>query len=98
MSKKNQNVFKQIADSLQRIGDNLEEAVTVLYVLGTELATLHDELKEFMDKTSAVFSKPLTVSFEGEASKVTVEKPTVEVEAPKIPALTFEQLRKKVPK
>jgi len=50
MSKKNQNVFKQIADSLQRIGDNLEEAVTVLYVLGTELVTLHDELKEFMEK------------------------------------------------
>jgi ribosome maturation factor RimP len=50
MSKKNQNVFKQIADSLQRIGDNLEEAVTVLYVVGTELATLHDELKAFIEK------------------------------------------------
>jgi ribosome maturation factor RimP len=50
MSKKNQNVFKQIADSLQRIGDNLEEAVTVLYVVGTELAMLHDEVKVFMEK------------------------------------------------
>jgi len=50
MSKKKQSVFGQIADSLQRIGDNLEEAVTVLYVVGTELATLHDELKVWMEK------------------------------------------------
>jgi uncharacterized protein Yka (UPF0111/DUF47 family) len=66
MSKKNQNVFKQIADSLQKIADNLDDAVTVLYVLGTEMTTLHDEVKVFLEKTSDVVSKPITATVDVE--------------------------------
>ena len=76
MSKKNQNVFKQISESLQKIADNLDDAVTVLYVLGTEAAEMHDELKAFLEKTSDILSHPImaTVDVEKLAEALTKKR------------------------
>jgi len=90
MSKKNQNVFKQIADSLQRIGDNLEEAVTVLYVLGTEIASLHDELKAFMEK-------PLNTTLKVEEVAKVTESVTKLLESKKPKPLKAESPREVFP-
>jgi len=67
VSKKNQNVLRESAEALNRIADNLGDAVTMLYVIGTELVKLDDELSGFIEKANAVMSKPVTAIVDVEA-------------------------------
>ena len=67
MSKKNQNIFRESAEALKRIADNLEDAVSMLYIISAEFVKLDDELSSFIEKANTVVSKPITAIVDVEA-------------------------------
>lgn len=88
MSKKDQNVFERLQETLATVIEQLSNANDALYVMATTAIDLNDKLDALTSKLDAAL---------GIATKVT-EKSTEIQQAPKIPLpkFSFEKLRQEI--
>jgi len=86
MSKKNQSVFNQIAESLNKVAEELETTNSLLIGLGNLGLDLYDAISEVSKQLQALPEKKLSVTVDLEAVKQALSA-TTEAEKPKLPTI-----------
>jgi hypothetical protein len=66
LSKKNKNVFENVADKLDSVLEELETANSILYALGSELFDVGDKIDTLSAEVEALRSNPLKVEVDYE--------------------------------
>jgi len=88
MSKKKQDVFEQLQESLKAVYDQLSDANAALYIVATSVIDLGEKLDTFIAKIDAITVK---------ATEEPIEQPEKpEVPKPEVPTFSFKELKKEM--
>jgi len=91
VSKKNQNIFRESAEALTAIREELETLNSLLYGLGVELADLNSKVESLEEFVRATANNPLRVVVDTESLLAAIKKAerTTKPEAAKVSKVEF---------